>query len=130
MPARQKYKIQKKIRQHNKKKRREERKHPKKSAKSKLIQIPNVCPFKEDILKDVARAKEVQEREKQQRRERLRLESIQKRANTNSQSLESMVESAEMRGSVHSAFHDDAYDPNDEVRCNYFKFIHMVTDSN
>lgn len=51
-----KYRIQKKIRDHKKKVRREEKKNPK-SKKAKLVPIPDQCPFKEDILNEIAHVK-------------------------------------------------------------------------
>ncbi|KAI4460820.1 gtp-binding protein-related [Holotrichia oblita] len=72
-PARQRYKIQKKVRDHNKKMRRLAKKNPK-NNKQNIIQVPNICPFKEDILKEVELLKKQKEEEKQKRKEAARLE--------------------------------------------------------
>ncbi|OUM61081.1 hypothetical protein PIROE2DRAFT_12994, partial [Piromyces sp. E2] len=65
----QKYKIEKRIKQHEKKARREARKHPKKtSKKDKVIGIPNNFPFKEELLLQVEEEKRRLEEEKQQRK--------------------------------------------------------------
>lgn len=48
--------------------RREAKKNPKKN-KPKMIQVPNICPFKEDILKEVEMLKKQKEEEKQKIRE-------------------------------------------------------------
>lgn len=66
MPARKRYKIEKKVREHNRKMRKEA-KHSKK--KSKMIQVPNQCPFKEDILKEIEAMKKHQEEEKRKQKE-------------------------------------------------------------
>lgn len=84
-PARQRYKIEKKVRDHNKKKRREAKKNPK-SKKKSVIQVPNICPFKEDILKEVEAMKKQKEEEKRQRREAAKLER-QKRKEGNLENL-------------------------------------------
>ncbi|KAL6433281.1 hypothetical protein ACFW04_006462 [Cataglyphis niger] len=69
MPARKRYKIEKKVRDHNRKIKKQA-KHSKK--KSKMMQIPNQCPFKEDILKEIEAMKKQQEEEKQKQKEAAR----------------------------------------------------------
>ncbi|KAM8703495.1 hypothetical protein ACLKA7_008165 [Drosophila subpalustris] len=99
-----KHKIDKKVREHNRKERREAKKNTKKgSKKQKLIQIPNICPFKDDILKEVEEAKQRQEAERLARREQFKAE----RAQNKFKSLESMVESADMRGAMHGIMHEN-----------------------
>ncbi|XP_030564011.1 guanine nucleotide-binding protein-like 3 homolog [Drosophila novamexicana] len=99
-----KHKIDKKVREHNRKERREAKKNPKKgSKKQKLIQIPNICPFKDDILKEVEEAKKRQEHERQTRREIYKAERDQNKF----KSLESMVENADMRSTVHGIMHEN-----------------------
>ncbi|XP_073816086.1 nucleostemin 1 [Musca autumnalis] len=104
MTGKLKHKIEKKVREHNRKVRRAEKKNPKKgSKKQKLIQIPNICPFKEDILKEVEEAKKRQEEEKQRKREAIRLERSQNRFKT----LEALADDADMRGTVHTIMHEN-----------------------
>lgn len=109
LTGRLKHKIDKKVREHNRKERREAKKNPKKgSKKQKLIQIPNNCPFKDDILKEVEEAKQRQEAERLARREQFKAERVQ---NQNKfKSLESMVEDADMRGTVHGIMHENEVD--------------------
>ncbi|KAH8383469.1 hypothetical protein KR009_008857, partial [Drosophila setifemur] len=102
LTGRLKHKIEKKVRDHNKKERRAAKKTSKKgSKKQKLIQIPNICPFKDDILKEVEEAKQRQEAERLARREAFKVEKDQNKF----KSLESMVEDADMRGTVHGIMH-------------------------
>lgn len=70
MPARKRYKIEKKVREHNRKLRKEAKKHPKR--KPKLVQLPNQCAFKEDILKEIELMKKHNEEEKEKQREAAR----------------------------------------------------------
>lgn len=112
LTGRLKHKIEKKVRDHNKKERRAAKKNPKKgSKKQKLIQIPNICPFKDDILKEVEEAKQRQEAERLARREAFKAEREQNKFKT----LESMVEDADMRSTVHGIMHEnDAHDQDEK----------------
>lgn len=101
-PAKLKYKIQRKVREHHRKLRKEAKKAVKagkkgKGTKKKMIQVPNICPFKEQILKEAEIAKQHAEEERKKRREEL------KRKRVENQTLESLVASAESRGAVHEA---------------------------
>ncbi|XP_017054187.1 guanine nucleotide-binding protein-like 3 homolog [Drosophila ficusphila] len=119
LTGRLKHKIEKKVRDHNKKERRAAKKNPKKgSKKQKLIQIPNICPFKEDILKEVEEAKQRQEAERLARREAFKAEREQNKF----KSLESMVEDADMRSTVHGLMHE-----NDEKDADEKKYKNAVT---
>ncbi|XP_044272273.1 guanine nucleotide-binding protein-like 3 homolog [Tribolium madens] len=102
-PARQRYKIQKKIRQHNRKVRKEAKKNPKKHKQS-VIQVPNICPFKEDILKEVEAMKKQKEEERQKQREQAKIEREKRKNEEKSAGLETLVANAEMRGKIHENF--------------------------
>ncbi|XP_054740089.1 guanine nucleotide-binding protein-like 3 homolog [Anastrepha obliqua] len=102
--GRLKHKIEKKVREHNRKVRREAKKNPKKgSKKQKLIQIPNICPFKEEILKEVEEAKKRQEEERNRRREAYKRE----RNDNKFKSLQNLVEDANARVELHAATHGE-----------------------
>uniref|UniRef100_A0A182NGH3 Guanine nucleotide-binding protein-like 3 homolog n=1 Tax=Anopheles dirus TaxID=7168 RepID=A0A182NGH3_9DIPT len=89
------YKKIKKIAESKRKKAKEAKKLPKlKSKKQKLIQVPNICPFKKEVIEEVEQYKQIQEglrlkqraQQKAQRQEELR-----------SKTLQSMVADAEKR---------------------------------
>lgn len=87
--ARQRYKVEKKVREHNRKLRKEAKANPKKT--SKPVSIPNICPFKEDILKEIAELKRQNDEEKQKRRDEAREEKKSKLSG----GLNGLVSSAE-----------------------------------
>ncbi|KAF7987932.1 hypothetical protein HCN44_003795 [Aphidius gifuensis] len=93
--ARQRYKVEKKVREHNRKLRKIAKKNPKKT--SKPLTIPNICPFKEDILKEVEEMRRQNEEEKQKRREEAR--EIKK--SKLSGGLEGLVSSANNKQMIH-----------------------------
>ena len=94
MPARRRYKIEKKVREHNRKLKKEAKKHPKK--KRKLIEVPNQCPFKEDILKEVEAMKQQHEEEKQKQRDAARERKRQELAKGGLQGLVSAAENKQV----------------------------------
>ncbi|CRK88155.1 CLUMA_CG001940, isoform A [Clunio marinus] len=108
VPAARRYKIIKKIADSKRKKEKEAKKLPKRSAKQKLIQIPNICPFKEEILKDVEADKARREEEKKEKLEKMKLERLEAKKK---QTLESIVSDAAERGDNHVE-----KDGNDDVR--------------
>ncbi|XP_001602042.1 guanine nucleotide-binding protein-like 3 homolog [Nasonia vitripennis] len=96
--ARKRYKIEKKVRDHNKKLKKEAKKHPKK--KQKIIQVPNQCPFKEDILKEVEALKKQKEEEKQKRKEEAKQ---RKREELEKAGLAGLVANAENKQMEHDS---------------------------
>ncbi|TGZ58409.1 guanine nucleotide-binding protein-like 3 homolog [Temnothorax longispinosus] len=103
MPARKRYKIEKKVREHNRKMRKEAKKHPKKKAK--MTEIPNQCPFKENILKEIEVMRKQQEEEKQKQREAAR---ERKREEIAKGGLQGLVNQAEKKQLTHRSMEVDS----------------------
>lgn len=78
------------MREHNRKVRRDAKKNPK-SKKKPVIQVPNICPFKEDILKEVEAMKKQKEEERKQRREAAKMEKQKSKEQNGGGGLESLV---------------------------------------
>lgn len=57
LKCRTKYKVAKKVRDHNRKLKRDAKKNPKKKTKNSMIIAPNMCPFKEEIIEQLNEAK-------------------------------------------------------------------------
>lgn len=102
-----KYKIEKKVREHKRKVRKEAKKsgQHKKGSKQKMIQVPNICPFKESIIKEAEAVRQHNEEEKAKRREQAKLDRVAALKKP-AQSLEAMVHSAQTREAIHSAMSD------------------------
>ena len=84
IPTKQRVKAEKKVREHNRKLRKEKRKNPGKFVKAsrKNLQVPNECPFKEDVLREVEEMRRKKEEEKERRKarsaaERLGIKSVE-----------------------------------------------------
>ncbi|KAK0166801.1 hypothetical protein PV327_004284 [Microctonus hyperodae] len=102
--ARKRYKIEKKVREHNRKARKEAKKNEKK--KPKVMQIPNHCPFKGDILAEVEAMKKQNDLEKQKKRD----EAREKKRELKSGNLQSLVDNAEAKQNHHESITIDKKD--------------------
>ncbi|XP_063218124.1 guanine nucleotide-binding protein-like 3 homolog [Bacillus rossius redtenbacheri] len=105
--CRTRYKVEKKVREHNRKLRREAKKNPKKSKK-KVVQIPNMCPFKEDILKEVEALKREREEEKARLREEARAQRKREKEQQQSGDLQALVQDAQTKQALHDVATADA----------------------
>lgn len=103
MPAARRYKIEKRVREHNRKMKKEAKKHSKK--KSKLVEVPNQCPFKEDILKEIEAMRKQQQEEKQKQKEAAR---ERKREELTKVGLQGLVNQAQNKQSAHNPMEVDS----------------------
>eukprot|EP00188_Purpureofilum_apyrenoidigerum_P004988 Plantae.Rhodophyta-Purpureofilum_apyrenoidigerum.ctg6077.p1 GENE.Plantae.Rhodophyta-Purpureofilum_apyrenoidigerum.ctg6077~~Plantae.Rhodophyta-Purpureofilum_apyrenoidigerum.ctg6077.p1 ORF type:complete len:595 (+),score=162.24 Plantae.Rhodophyta-Purpureofilum_apyrenoidigerum.ctg6077:85-1869(+) len=92
IPAKQKYKVAKKVREHHRKVRKELKKRGGVQKKSKDPGIPNSWPFKQELMEQIAKKKE--EEKERKREERLKRREA-RRAGVSS--LESLGENARKR---------------------------------
>lgn len=97
--ARQRYKIEKKVREHNRKVKKEAKKNPKSKKKANTVQVPNSCPFKADILKEVEALKKQREEEKLKQREAAR----ERKREQLSGNLEGLVTQAQNKQKQHDS---------------------------
>nr|XP_034191077.1 guanine nucleotide-binding protein-like 3 homolog [Osmia lignaria] len=107
MPARKRYKIEKKVREHNRKLKKEAKKHPK--TKRKVIEVPNQCPFKENILKEVEAMKKQHDEERQKQREAAHEKKKQELAKGG---LEGLVSAAQHKQAEHKEMETDTVHEN------------------
>lgn len=108
IPTKQRVKAEKKLREHNRKVRRDKRKNPGKYAKSKKDPgVPNECPFKEQVLQEVELAKQQKVADKEKRREEAKKKRAEAKAKAleekRTQGLAGMVKDAQKKQLVHEA---------------------------
>ncbi|CAG7815921.1 unnamed protein product, partial [Allacma fusca] len=73
VPAKKRYKIEKKVREHNRKLKKQHRQDKMKGKKKKLIVVPGDCPFRQQIIAEANQARENIEQLKLTRREEVKV---------------------------------------------------------
>jgi len=101
-------KVEKKVKDHARKLKREKKKNPGKFQKSKKDQgVPNECPFKDKVLAEAQEAMEKRNEDLEKRRKEMKemrkAGKTRKLAELRGQTLEGLVASAKQRGSIHDA---------------------------
>ncbi|KNC81987.1 hypothetical protein SARC_05716 [Sphaeroforma arctica JP610] len=128
-----KFKIERKCRDHKKKQRREERNNPSKKPK-KDPGIPNLWPFKEDLLRKIEAGKERQEELRAKNKARQQVERAKEVAKMRKErSLAQMVKTAEKRGDEYdmelaSAKDEKLANFTDSSKRAYYKEFKKVVD--
>merc|ERR1712000_623120 len=98
----QKFKVEKKVRQHHKKQRREAKRNPGLRKKIKKDPgVPNLHPLKSQILSQYAARKEKIAAEQEKDRLRKEREKLNRKKLTQSEKLQQMVDSANSRNEGH-----------------------------
>ncbi|KAF6024721.1 GNL3 [Bugula neritina] len=101
--TRHRVKVERKVREHNRKLRKEAKKTPnKQKLKRKDPGVPNSLPFKDEILKEAKRRRELKEQLKEENKQkrkdaRAQLKEAKRTGNVAPQSLADMVKSAESK---------------------------------
>merc|ERR1712130_525192 len=100
--------VEKKVKDHARKLKKEKRKNPGKFKKSKKdLGVPNECPFKDKVLAEAQAAIEKRNEDLEKRRKELKdmrkAGKTRKLAELRGQTLEGLVASAKQRGSIHDA---------------------------
>ncbi|CAJ0581396.1 unnamed protein product, partial [Mesorhabditis spiculigera] len=93
------YKIQKKVKEHKRKTRREQKKNKQKAA-TKPLTVPNACPFKEELLVEAERSRELLKEQREAKKEAARLQDIERRAEKRklpTDTMESLAARAELQ---------------------------------
>jgi nuclear GTP-binding protein len=80
MPAKKRYKIERKVREHNRSVRKTEKVKARGKQKKKLITVPGDCPFKAQILGEAIALRESISQAKLARREEVKVRRKEKRA--------------------------------------------------
>ncbi|KAF4518725.1 hypothetical protein B566_EDAN005177 [Ephemera danica] len=100
LTCRKRYKIEKKVKEHNRKLRKENKKKQNKVNRKPIV-VPNVCPFKDKILAEVEALKVQQEEEREKRRAEIREQRMQQKEGEMAGGLKGLVENAETRRLLH-----------------------------
>ncbi|CAL2031602.1 CBN-NST-1 protein [Caenorhabditis brenneri] len=92
------YKIEKKVRDHNRKVKRDAKKNGTQNKKEKTISVPNSCPFKEEILLQAEQEREKIKARQEAAKEAAKLHRVEKRKKNLPANFESMVAKAAKQG--------------------------------
>ncbi|KAG4304743.1 hypothetical protein PORY_001796 [Pneumocystis oryctolagi] len=114
-----KYRIEKKVSAHNKKKRKEAKKNPKKHRKEKEIGIPNSFPYKDKILKELEAKNLLNVKNKEKNEQFKNKQFLQ---------MEALAEDARIRGDEFNGIKDDKFSEIDEEMESWYGFSEDEND--